>query len=137
MYFFFSKKHHNLTIYSFNKTSVIRKTVENHYDLQVKLDLRQDILTQFIKIITDMLKKSLGNRIVQIFHQVKPGLLNWSINEKRPRPGSVIFGLRINPEFAYNIIDKGPVANLPEVNIYFFPPFNFPFSFKHYLCHEG
>lgn len=98
--------------------SVIRKSVERHSAPEVRLDFRHDILIQFVKIISDMLKRTLGNRIFQIFHYIEPGNLNWPISEKKPRTGIVTFGLRINPEFAYNIIDKGPVANLPEVKIF-------------------
>ncbi|XP_065200916.1 nucleolar protein 6 [Planococcus citri] len=101
-------------ILCFKNSSVIEKTVEKHSDLQVRLDLRQDSLIQFSKIITNLLKKALGDRIIQIFPFFASDSSSWSIFQPMPRSGGVSFGIRINPEFALNIIDKGPVANLPE-----------------------
>lgn len=83
----------------------------------MQLDLRSDSYTQFLKIIYGLLKRSLKERVSQICYNIVPHNLTWSINENTPLYGNIIVGFKINPEHAYDVIDRGPTANLPEVSV--------------------
>ncbi len=74
---------------------------------------------QFLKIIMKMLRVSLGQRLVSIDYLTEPSFLSWAVNQKMPKHGNIGIGLKINLEHAFNVIDKGPVANLPEVSVKF------------------
>lgn len=107
-------------VFSFKKLSCVRKTVKQNVDVQMQLDLRNDTYSQFLKIISTLLRRSLGKRVSQIYHSVEPSSLSWFVNEKIPRYGNVMFALKIDSEYAYDVIDKGPTANLPDVSALYF-----------------
>lgn len=68
-----------------------------------------------IKVLVEVLKKGLGNRINQLC--VLPGTFKeWECTEIVPSNiGKLTMGLELNPETHFDIVDKGPEANLPEV----------------------
>lgn len=104
-------------ILSFKKMGVIRRIVKQYADNQMQLDFRSDTHSQFLKIVMKLLKEALGQRVSRIFGRIEPLNLVWSVSEKMPRHTNVLIGFSLDPEYAFNIIDKGPVANLPEVAI--------------------
>ncbi|XP_075220979.1 nucleolar protein 6 Mat89Ba isoform X2 [Lycorma delicatula] len=84
-------------------------------DKNKELDLLVDKQRLFISAVTDLLEKGVGNRISLI--AVKYLSFNtWSIENDPPKTlcDSIVIGLKLNPETALSVIDKGPEANLPE-----------------------
>lgn len=74
------------------------------------------------KLILGILRKGLDRRIHAILpiSDVHEGNLKpWNINEHHtPSEKSLKIGLVLNPEFALDILDKGPQSNLPEAEDY-------------------
>lgn len=74
------------------------------------------------KTIFKILRSGLDQRIRAILpiselHQGKPFL--WNINESHKSSGKQFkFGLVLNTEFAFDILNKGPQSNLPEAEEY-------------------
>lgn len=75
-----------------------------------------DKRSQAIKLLIEVLKKGLGNRVNRLCvlpHKSK----EWECTEDTPCDvGKIIIGLEINPETCFTIVDKGPEANLAEVS---------------------
>ena len=66
--------------------------------------------------LLNLLKQGLGKRISLLSYMPhKPS--EWKLNINKPKDYTKIFiGLHLNPEYAYDVIEKGPSANLPEVS---------------------
>lgn len=79
----------------------------------MKLDFREDLSLQFQRIIEPLLLRSLGNRISEICFNV----FQESVDiEKTQDPFSnFLIGLKLNPQRANAVVERGPTANLPEV----------------------
>lgn len=43
-------------------------------------------------------------------------LIQWNIKEKQAECGNVLCGLVLDPELAFNVLDRGPAADTPEVS---------------------
>lgn len=70
---------------------------------------------QISKILLRILRRGLGQRVDCILPMHNNENLTWKINAKPCKIGKKIqFGLILNTEFAYDILDKGPQSNLPE-----------------------
>ena len=69
-------------------------------------------------IIMKTLKKGLGDR-VSILTCLPDKLLEWELSSNNLNFEKLFIGLHLNPDFAFNIIEKGPAANLKEVRINF------------------
>lgn len=95
----------------------MKKVVRDNASTEMQLDFRNNIGLQFLNIIIKMLNRALGQRVSDIAYIVNPTILSWHVNEKIPHYKNVILGLKLNSEHAYDVIDKGPMANLPEVRI--------------------
>lgn len=69
-----------------------------------------------LKMITKVLRKGLSNRIHAIIPFCeKNAIKTWDINEKWQHEREILrFGLILYPEYALDILDKGPQSNLPE-----------------------
>jgi len=67
-------------------------------------------------LLFKVLKRGLGNRINRLC--VLPGTCKeWECTEEvRDSIGKLVIGLELNPETCFDIVDKGPEANLPEVS---------------------
>ncbi|KAH0540795.1 nucleolar protein 6 isoform X1 [Cotesia glomerata] len=79
-----------------------------------KLDLGVNKRAQVVKLLVDVLKKGLGQRVLHIYIQPEQ-YKEWEVTEDNSsRLGKLLIGLQLNPEHCFNVIDKGPVANLPE-----------------------
>lgn len=100
---------------SFNDVSVIKKIVEDYASLNDKLDYGPDKRSQAVKLISEILKKGLGNRISNLYVKSSP-TKEWEITKNPPENlDRIMIGLSLDPDNCYNIIDKGPHANLEEV----------------------
>lgn len=90
--------------------------MDRHSKDNDKLDYGPDYQNQAIKILHNMLEKGLMNRVHRIC-ALPNKVMEWEITENSPDNIRKLFiGLELNPEFCYNIVDKGPEANLPEVS---------------------
>ncbi|XP_063980867.1 nucleolar protein 6 [Diachasmimorpha longicaudata] len=69
--------------------------------------------SRVVSLITKVLKKGLGQRVAQMY--VKPEeYKEWELTENAPSKLNRIFiGFQLNPDFCFDIIDKGPEANAP------------------------
>ncbi|XP_033341934.2 nucleolar protein 6 Mat89Ba [Megalopta genalis] len=78
------------------------------------LDYGPNYRSRVIKIIYNVLKQGLTNR-VQYICVLPEDFTEWECTKKRSNYiGDIFIGLELNPEFCFNVVDKGPEANLPE-----------------------
>ncbi|XP_057323676.1 nucleolar protein 6 [Microplitis mediator] len=79
-----------------------------------KLDLGLNKRAQVIRQLMDVLKKGLGKRVSEIYIQPEQ-FKDWEVTDDCSAGiGKILIGLQLNPDYCFNIIDKGPGANLPE-----------------------
>lgn len=100
----------------FRRTRALRKIVNDNSEENDKLNYGPNYRAQAIKIVYNMLKEGLKNRVHHIC--ILPNEISeWecSVNNDN-RIGQIFIGLELNREFCFNIVDKGPEANLPEVS---------------------
>lgn len=66
--------------------------------------------------IVTLLAKGLGQRVSHLAVQLEPVPV-WSLNTTPPnaREEPLTLGLALDPEHAFSLLEKGPLANLPEV----------------------
>lgn len=70
------------------------------------------------KCVFRILRQGLGNRIRSLI-PIDDNQLSWNINEKvHSRTTILRFGLILDAEFAFDVMDKGPQSNLPEADDY-------------------
>lgn len=73
------------------------------------------------KCVLKVLRKGLGQRTRALI-PIEEGdgtTVSWNINEKAPsREAKLRFGLVLDGEFAFDVMDKGPQSNLPEAEDY-------------------
>lgn len=77
------------------------------------MDCREDIALQFQQIIEPLLYSSLGDRISDMcftFFQESVG-----IGETQEPFTKCLIGLKLNAERSNMAVERGPIANLPEV----------------------
>ncbi|XP_043516019.1 nucleolar protein 6 isoform X3 [Frieseomelitta varia] len=98
----------------FEDTEMLKILVNINSSDEDKLDYGPNYRAQAIKIISNILKKGLTNRVHQIC--VLPNESSeWKYTENNCNDiGEIFIGLELNPEYCFNIVDKGPEANLPE-----------------------
>ena len=103
-------------MFSFRDKSFLEITVNAKSTVDNKLNYGPDKRSQAIKLLFDVLKRGLGDRINRLC--VLPNICKeWECTEKMPDSiGKLVIGLELNPETCFNIVDKGPEANLPEVS---------------------
>lgn len=101
---------------SFQNNSILERIVRNESNMGNKLNYGHDKRNQAIKILFEVLKRGLGDRINLLC--VLPNICKeWECTEEMPDSiGKLIIGLELNPETCFNIVDKGPEANLSEVS---------------------
>lgn len=79
----------------------------------MKLDLREDLALQFQHIIEPLLLSSLGDRITEMCFNVSQDPV---VVGKTQEPFSnFLIGLKLNTQKANSVVERGPIANLPEV----------------------
>jgi len=101
---------------SFQDESVLEKIVNDKSSMDNKLNYGPDKRSQVIKLLFEVLKKGLGVRIHRLC--VLPSVYKeWESTEEMPDSiGKLVIGLELNPETCFDIVDKGPEANLPGVS---------------------
>lgn len=101
---------------SFRDKSFLEITVNAKSTVDNKLNYGPDKRTQAIKLLFDVLKRGLGDRINRLC--VLPNVCKeWECTEEvSDNIEKLVIGLELNPETCFDIVDKGPEANLPEVS---------------------
>ena len=83
-----------------------------------KLDYGANKRVQIIKLICGVLKEGLGNRVSNIYVRTEKQK-EWDVTDEPPCGiDRITIGFSLNPEFCFNIIDKGPQANLTEATAF-------------------
>lgn len=101
---------------SFQNKSILERVINDKSSIDNKLNYGPDKRSQAIKLLFAVLKRGLGNRINRLC--VLPNICQeWECTEEVPDSiGKLHIGLELNPETCFDIVDKGPEANLPEVS---------------------
>ncbi|XP_018301266.1 nucleolar protein 6 [Mycetomoellerius zeteki] len=101
-------------ILCFRDKSFLEITVNAKSTVDNKLNYGPDKRTQAIKLLFDVLKRGLGDRINRLC--VLPNVCKeWECTEEvSDNIEKLVIGLELNPETCFDIVDKGPEANLPE-----------------------
>ena len=72
---------------------------------------------QIVKLIVDVLKQGLGQRLLDIF-VLPEQFKQWNITDNVPEDLDKIFiGLNLNPDFYFDVITKGPEGDSPKLSI--------------------
>lgn len=80
-----------------------------------KLDYGVNKRAQAIKMICGVLKEGLGNRVSNMYVLSEQQKI-WEVTDDPPDGmDTIVIGLSLDPQYCFNIIDKGPHANLDEV----------------------
>ncbi|XP_077278515.1 nucleolar protein 6 Mat89Ba [Temnothorax americanus] len=101
-------------ILCFQDKSVLERVVNDKSSVDDKLNYGPDKRSQVIKLFFEVLKKGLKDRINRLC--VLPSICKeWECTEVMPDSiEKLVIGLELNPETCFDIVDKGPEANLPE-----------------------
>lgn len=93
---------------------ILNRIVNDKSSVDDKLNYGPDKRIQAIKVLFAVLKKGLRDRINRLC--VLPDICKeWECTEEMPDSiGKLVIGLELNPETCFDIVDKGPEANLPE-----------------------
>lgn len=104
--------------FSFNDIKVVKDIVSQHGEKKLKLDLREDLALQFQQIVEPLLLSSLGDRISEMCFNVYQDPV---IIGKTQEPFSnFLIGLKLNTQKSNAVVERGPIANLPEVVFFFY-----------------
>lgn len=98
----------------FEDPQILKNIVNINSSNKDKLNYGPNYRTQIIKILYNIFEKGLTNRVHQICVLPKE-ISEWEFTEDNyDNIGKIFFGLELNPEHCFNIVTKGPEANLPE-----------------------
>ncbi|XP_076620123.1 nucleolar protein 6 Mat89Ba [Colletes latitarsis] len=98
----------------FKNTQLLKNIVDSKSTSIDKLDYGPNYRDQAIKILHNVLTEGLKNRVHQICVLPKE-FPEWDCTEDiHDDIGNIFIGLELNPEFCFNIVEKGPEANLPD-----------------------
>lgn len=87
--------------------------MSQHTSTKLKLDFREDLALLFQQIIEPLLLSCLGDRISEMCFNVCQESIGV---EKTQEPfNTFLIGLKLNPQRANAVVERGPTANLPEV----------------------
>lgn len=100
-------------ILSFNDINAMRKAVESKGDLVNLMDYNNKVVPEFLRVVTELLGKGLGERMSGIAVQT-PSNGTWAVDVYSPPSGLVKIGLNLNPTMALSLVDKGPQADDSE-----------------------
>ncbi|KAI4493829.1 hypothetical protein M0804_002005 [Polistes exclamans] len=105
---------------------IIEKIVDSNSSKDDKLDYGIDKRNQAISIFMKVLKQGLGNRVRRIC-VLPEELRQWECEKEMSNNiGKISIGIDLNPDFCFNIVEKGPEANLPEAA-----------SFREFWCNKS
>lgn len=98
------------------------KALENILDVNSdesdKLNYGPNKYVPLVKLISKFLKQGLGQRASFVCAFPRK-FREWQTNGEIPNDIERIYiGLKLDPHYAFNIIEKGPGANLPEVQTF-------------------
>lgn len=79
------------------------------------MDLREDLAVQFQQIIEPLLLSSLGDRISELCFNIFQESVG--IGKTQEPFSNFLIGLKLNPQRANAVVERGPTANLPEVSL--------------------
>ncbi|KAH8359720.1 hypothetical protein KR093_008614, partial [Drosophila rubida] len=89
----------------------VDQLLQLHVPPEIKYDYANYAYPQLFKLLTDLLQKGLGQRVHAILPLEVPSS-PWSVDTKAPVIGRGLqLGLILDPEHAYEVLDKGPSAN--------------------------
>ncbi|XP_024940581.1 nucleolar protein 6 isoform X2 [Cephus cinctus] len=104
-------------IIRFHDTVALESIVDEKSPYMDKVDFGTNKRSQAVKLLVLVLKKGLGKR-VSLITVLPSNRTEWEVTEEPPKTmGFIFIGLQLNPEFCFNIVEKGPPANLPEIKI--------------------
>lgn len=89
--------------------------MSQHSDTNLKLDLREDLALLFQQIIEPLLLSCLGDRISEMCFNICQESID--IGKTQEPFSSFLIGLKLNSQRANAVVERGPTANLPEVNL--------------------
>lgn len=105
----------NNFISSFYDKNAIAHLVKTRSPRAAKLDYDLNNWAQAVKMLVSTLEEALNKRVSEIGVMFRK-LIEWEVTDEVPKDlGKIFISLKLNPEFCFSIIDKGPEANLPEV----------------------
>ncbi|ALC45900.1 Mat89Ba [Drosophila busckii] len=89
----------------------VAQLLQLHTQPQTMYDYAGYAYPQLLKLLTEILKKGLGKRVRSIMPLEVPSSA-WPVYTKAPVIGcSIILALMLDPNHAYEVLDKGPAAN--------------------------
>lgn len=98
--------------------NAVKKVIKQHSTVEDQMDYMGFTTPLFIKILTILLSKGLKDRVLEITVKLTAPV-TWSVcNDFTEDTSPVIVGLRLNPDTALRIVEKGPLANLPEAETF-------------------
>lgn len=98
-------------ILRFSQPHVVNKAILNHSKREQKHDSAKHWLPRFYSIVLPILRKGLGNRIKSI-GIIETEMKSWTVNSPALKPEKTLqIGFTLNPDTAFEILDKGPQAN--------------------------
>lgn len=97
---------------NFNDIKVVKDIVSQHGDKKLKLDLREDLALQFQHVIEPLLLSSLGDRIAEMCFNVFQDPV--AVGKTQEPFRNFLIGLKLNTQKANSVVERGPIANLPE-----------------------
>lgn len=104
-----------LKLSSLHNVRAIENILNINLSFKDKLNYGSDKYEPAVRLILRILKQGLGNRISMIC--VFPRKFDeWELNSEIPNDLKKFYiGLQFDPSTSFNIIEKGPGANLAEV----------------------
>ncbi|XP_017858430.1 PREDICTED: nucleolar protein 6 [Drosophila arizonae] len=91
--------------------ATVDQLLELHVQPQVKYDYADYAHPQLLKLLTELLQKGLGKRVHAIL-PLETASKSWTVDTKAPIIGrSLTLGLILDPEHAFEVLDKGPATN--------------------------
>ncbi|EDV93823.1 GH18079 [Drosophila grimshawi] len=89
----------------------VDQLLQLHLQPDVKYDYANNSHPQLLKLLTELLEKGLGQRVHAILPVELP-TTPWSVDSQAPVIGRCLqLGLILDPEHAYEVLDKGPATN--------------------------
>lgn len=102
-------------VHSFQNDTILEEMVDDKSTIENKINYGPDKRNQAIKLLVEVLEKGLKDRIIRL--SILPNKYKeWECTDDAPNDiGKIIIGFELNPKTWFNIVDKGPEANLADV----------------------
>lgn len=100
-------------------TANLRESIKRKGEPKDSLDFAGYWYPHVQRMLFSVLRKGLGQRIRALVPVEPEETPNWPIDAKcASRDAKLEFGLILDPEFAFDVLNKGPQSNLPEAEEY-------------------